>query len=31
MSTNVNVSIFPKFHEEDASCIVDGGHLPYWI
>ena len=31
MSTNVNVDILPKLHEEDGSSIVDGGHLPYWI
>ena len=31
MSTNVNVSVFLKFHEEDESCIVDGGHFPYPI
>ena len=31
MSTDVNVDILPKLHEEDGSRIVDGGHLPYWV
>ena len=31
MGIDVNVGILPKFHEKDGSCIVDGGHLSYWI
>ena len=31
MSTDVDVGFLPKLHEEDGSCIVDGGHLPYQI
>ena len=27
MSTNINVSILPKFHEKNGSSITDGGHL----
>ena len=31
MNTNANVNVLPKLHEEDGSCIIDGGHLPYQI
>ena len=31
MGIDVNVGILPKFHEIDGSCIVNGGHLSYWI
>ena len=31
MSTDVNVDILSKFHEEDGSSIVDGCQLPYRI
>ena len=31
MSIDGNVDILLKFHEEDGSSIVDGGHLPYGV
>ena len=31
MSTDVNVGFLLKLHKEDASSIVDGGHLRYSI
>ena len=31
MGIDVNIGILPKFHEIDGSCIVNGGHLSYWI
>ena len=31
MSTDVNVDILLKLHEEDGSSIVDGGHLLYRV
>ena len=31
MSTYINVSVLFELHEENASCIVNGGQLLYQI
>ena len=31
MSTNINVSVLLKLHEKNGYCIIDGGHLLYWV